>query len=228
MNPTDSPLLLAFVISASFGGTASAATALIDFGTNNTPAYNSVVANAVAVPLTDTMSLPTTWMVSVTNIGSGGMGNAGAGANVSSFPAAVAGFETTALQDSIFANQGTGTNPAMRLTIEGLSPAFTYDLLLYGSRANAQGVDQRWSITQGSGPADVDHFSELNDTVVVDWPGVSPNAMGVIEITINSPGPDNLGALALNFGSITEVVPEPSAALLAGMAGLALVARRRR
>ena len=72
-----------------------------------------------------------------------------------------------------------------------------------------------------------DHGSELNATVAVDWAGISPNGSGVIQITINSPGPDRSGARALNFSSITEV-PEPSAVLLLGLGDFGLLARRRR
>lgn len=68
----------------------------------------------------------------------------------------------------------------------------------------AETIDQGWSLTQGSGGEDVDQNSELNDSVYVDWKSITPNASGEIEITINSPGPDMIGALALNFASITE------------------------
>ncbi|MDA7882118.1 hypothetical protein N9A94_07405 [Akkermansiaceae bacterium] len=196
-------------------GFAQATTALIDFGRADAAApstYNSAPilgANASdvttgAVDLSDTSSTATGWTVTVTETGSGSGGNAGAGADVTSFPPDLASYETAALANSIFANQGGASDPAMILLFSGLSPTGSYDLILYGSRANAQGADQRWSLTQGSGGADVDQNSELNDTVYVDWEGVTPNASGEIEITINSPGPDMIGALALNFASITE------------------------
>jgi hypothetical protein len=225
-------LALALSIPLALAGNASAVTALIDFGISNTPTYNSVsmltAPDTGVVPLFDTMMVSTGWSARVLETGSGNGGNAGAGANATVFPASLSGFETTALQDSIFANQGTGTTPSMVLTFSGLNSAATYNLLLYGSRLNAQGADQRWALTQGSPGAPVTHFSEDNRTTVVDWMGVSPNGSGVIEILIDSPGPDNLGALALNFGSITEVVPEPSSVFLLGLSGLGLLARRRR
>lgn len=214
--------------------TTHAATALIDFGINNSPAsYNSATNPGVAggIALTDTSSAPTGWTLTLINTGTGGFGNAGAGANAATFPAALSAFATSALQDSIFANQGGGAiqAPSMQLTLSGLNPSASYDLLLYGSRRNFQGADQRWSISQGAGGADVTHFSEDNQTTVVDWPGVTPTAGGVIEITIDSPVPgDNIGALAINFGSVTEVIPEPSATLLCALSVLGLLARRRR
>ena len=200
---------------ASMMVSAHATTALIDFGRTDSAApgpYNSAPilgANGSdvttgAVALLDTESLATDWTVTVTETGSGNGGNAGAGADVASFPADLSEFETLAKANSIFANQGTGSEPSMVLLFSGLSPDGFYDLQLYGSRANAQGLDQRWSLTQGSGGADVDQNSELNATTYVDWVDITPNASGEIEVTINSPGPDMIGALALNFASITE------------------------
>ena len=209
---------------------ASAATALIDFGTADTASYNQVQFNSGLVGLNDTSAAPTGWSVIVTNNGSGGFGNAGAGANVASFPATVAGFEASALRDSIFSNQGAGgTNPAMLVTFSGLAAGGSYDLLLYGSRANAQSVDQQWTLVAGTGGAMVAHASELNSTVAVEWPGIVADGSGVISVQLNANASDNIGALALNFGSISDAaVPEPSSSLLLGLAGLALVGRRKR
>ncbi|MEJ6642593.1 MAG: PEP-CTERM sorting domain-containing protein [Akkermansiaceae bacterium] len=208
---------------------ATAATALIDFGTADTPTYNQVQFNSGLVGLNDTSAAPTGWSVIVTNNGSGGFGNAGAGANVASFPASLAGFEVSALRDSTFSNQGTGTNPAMLLTFSGLTAGGSYDLLLYGSRANAQSVGQQWNLVAGTGGAMVAHASELNSTVAVEWPGIVADGTGVISIQLNANASDNIGALALNFASITgAAVPEPSSSLLLGLAGLALVGRRKR
>ncbi|MDA7931856.1 hypothetical protein N9B42_02695 [Akkermansiaceae bacterium] len=189
---------------------ASATTALIDFGRADAAAlapYNSaVVINGITgdVALLDTDSTDTGWTVSVTENGSGNGGSAGAGADVTEFPADLAGFEASALGDSVFANQAAGNDPSMALLFTGLAPSGSYHLLLYGSRANGQGLDQRWSLTQGTGGADVDQNSELNSSIYVDWAGVRPNENGEIEVTINSPGPDRTGALALNFASLTE------------------------
>ncbi len=204
----------ALLVSMALAGSSSATTALIDFGLGTAAAdspYNSAAIIATGadgttgeVPLSDTDSMETNWTVTVTDAGTGNSGNAGGGANVTAFPAELAAFDPAALGNSIFANQGGGTDPAMILLFSGLAPSGSYDLILYGSRANAQGVDQRWSLTQGSGGDDVDHNSELNSTVFVDWVGITPNENGEIEVTINSPGPDMVGALALNFASITE------------------------
>ncbi|MDA7881738.1 PEP-CTERM sorting domain-containing protein [Akkermansiaceae bacterium] len=237
MKTTNKTKKAAGLLSVMALGSASAVTALIDFGTSNTPTYNQAAMGAAGsaattgvVALNDTAAAPTGWTVTVLNTGSGNGGNAGAGANALIFPAAVSGFETTAVQDSIYANQGAGVNPAMVVTFAGLSTSATYDLLLYGSRLNAQGADQQWSLTEGTGGGLVSHFSEDNQTTVVDWTSVSPNGSGVIEILINAdPAGDNVGALALNFGSITEnAIPEPSGASLLGLSLGMLFLRRKR
>jgi hypothetical protein len=107
-----------------------------------------------------------------------------------------------------------------------------YDLLFYGSRLNGQNVPaQTWSLTQGTGGANVVHASLDNQTVVVDWDDLSTNGAGIIAFTITGA---NNGALALNFGSISSVsgpaVPEPSTFGLAalGLLSLGLVGCRRR
>ena len=220
---------------AAMVGSASATTVLIDFGRSANAAaspYNSVVMLSGVtgnVALLDTASAATGWTISVTEDGNGNGGSAGAGADVTSFPAALSAFDAAALGDSLFANQGNPQVASMTMLLTGLSTTSTYDILLYGSRANGQGIDQRWSLTEGTGGADVDHFSELNATDFVDWSAIAPNASGEIEVTINSPGPDTAGALALNFGSITEnPVPEPSGTSLLGLGLAALSLRRKR
>ena len=114
------------------------------------------------------------------------------------------------------------------VTIGGLNPALTYDLLFYGSRSNLQNILQTWHVTQTGGtvPADVTYNSLANSTTFVDWKGLVPTSGGVIQFSVT--GPDlAAGALALNFGSITEV-PEPSSVLALGLAGSLLGLRRRR
>ena len=87
------------------------------------------------------------------------------------------------------------------MTIAGLDNSKIYDLLFYGSRANASGT-QTWDLTVGSGTApQVSHDSANNTTTVVDWNGIAPNA-GVIAFTVNVTGVGAVGAL--NFGEVVE------------------------
>lgn len=217
----------------------TATTVLIDFGRSNSVTAGSEAPspyNIAAIPgnvsnattgdvaLSDTGTNPTGWTVNVTENGSGNGGRAGSGADVFAYPAAVAGFDGDALKDSLFANDGGGTNVSMIVTIAGLDDTKTYDLLFYGSRSNGQNVFQTWSLTEGAGGADVSHNSLNNNATVVDWNGISTNGSGVIAFSITGTGDG--AAAAINFGQIIEV-PEPSSLALFGLGSL-LVARRRR
>ena len=116
----------------------------------------------------------------------------------------------------------------MTLTISGLDSSAAYDLLFYRSRQNAQNANQRCSITTGTGGSVVTHGSFNNTATAVDWDGVVPDVSGTIVITIDTPATGAAGALAPNFGEIAEQVPEPSSALLLGLASLTVLVRRKR
>ena len=102
------------------------------------------------------------------------------------------------------------------------------------SSSTAPGTTRKaWTSNESSrkAPAEegvVAHPSEANDTVAVDWKGIIPNASGEISVLINAADTDNIGAVALNFASISTSVPEPSSCLLLGLAGLGLATRRKR
>lgn len=217
----------------------SAATVLIDFGrsTNVASGYTSVAMTTedTSDATSGTVSLGATgWSIVVTETGTGVSGaskggNAGSGADDDVFPAAVSGFNSVALEDSIYGSLTATGGPTdfsqLTITISGLSNSDTYDLLFYGSRGNSNGLNQTWSLTQGTGGADVTHNSLNNESTAVDWNGVSTNGSGVIAFTITGPT-GTTGALALNCGEITAI-PEPSAALLGGLGFLMLLRRRR-
>lgn len=119
MNNT--PMLFSLV-SAVILGPASAATTLIDFGTADAPSpYNQILittggatASSSIIAHNDTTSAATGWSAQVLETETGNGGNAGGGANLSTFPA---GFNAAALRDSIFANQAAEAAPSMVLTL---------------------------------------------------------------------------------------------------------------
>jgi len=102
------------------------------------------------------------------------------------------------------------------VSLTGLDDAELYNLQFFGSRLNRD-VNMVWSITKGSGGADVTYGS-LNTSEVVDWSNISTDGNGEIEVTLSLDGfiAGNQTIGAMNFASI-EVVPEP------GTIGLSLV-----
>lgn len=197
-----------------------AKTALMDFGsasglvtssgglTYNAPGFNDTTDTTGNVGLKNgTTSAATGWTINVsrTSGGTSDAGNADSGANhVTALPAGLTGFNTAALQDSLFFNSGDQATGELTVTLSGLNNSKIYDLFFYGSRSNSGGT-QTWHLTTGSGTApDVTHGSANNSTTVLDWNGIVPDA-GTIAFTVSVTG----GVGALNFGQIVERVPDP-------------------
>ena len=241
MNKTmTSKLFGAALMAGGLLGTSAQAAVLIDFGrpdnettgatdTNNNPHFNPLAYidpldplnrtdkgtwDSGVLGLVDTSNAATGWSIQIEmDFG----GEATVAADVVATHVDIAGFEQTAWEDSMFVQ----TNATFSIT--GLNDALTYDLLFYGSRS-VKNPSQTWSITKGSGGGDVTHGPLNNITTVVDWDGISTDGNGEIEFTITSTGKQS----AINFGQITEAVPEPSSLALIGLGGLCVLRRRRR
>ncbi len=234
-------------------GSSQAATALLDFGpTPTTPpagvlsvvsymssgtTYNQVGGTQINVgssltstAFSDTAGAALVWTLTLGNTSTGisNTGNVGAAAYETTFPAALSGtYATSALQDSLFVNAQANQVAEFTVTINNLTVDQSYDLLMYGSRRNAQNRFQTWTLIAGSGTAlPVSHDSLANTGTLVDWDAIQPDSSGRIAFTISS-NAAAAGANALNFIEIKEV-PEVSSAVLGGLAGLMLLARRRR
>lgn len=209
---------------------ASAGTALVDFN-NSVPAisvanYNNLSISNTAVtaigPVGSPLALneittgtPTGWSMTLTKLNAiGDVASTGTGANYAGpYPAAVSGYATTAVSDSIFVNN----LGELEVKFTGLNPAKAYDLLGYAARGNNAGVGT-FDLTVGtlgsggdSDPLTIHAFNDkATDTSVIDWQDIVPNASGEIAFKIaslsNAAGANTTG---INFISLDEVSPPP-------------------
>src|SRR5208337_318222 len=134
------------------------------------------------------------WTLAVTNLPGGNNYGFNCSANGSfeayngPYPTAVSSFPQTALQSGMSAIGGSGGS----VTISGLNPANTYNLLVYGaSIASAppngfgSGGYQTDTLIAGTSasPTSV-HYNSLNNaTTVATWNNVSPDTNGDIAFT---------------------------------------------
>ncbi len=113
------------------------------------------------------------------------------------YPAAVVNFTNTALRDYMAIS-------GVSVTVSGLNPGRTYNVLTYGAGAHSQ-----WGI-QGSqtntlivgtspSPASIAFSAVTNSTTVVAWTNVAPSASGQIAFTV-------MGNAALNFMSVSPTI----------------------
>ena len=114
-------------------------------------------------------------------------------------------FPPTALRD------GIALNGSISVTLSGLDPGSTYDLLLYGATVNHSsgnytdlGNAQSNTLTVGTSPspASVRFNAFYNSATVAAWTSVTPSAEGQVALTITVPGGGSGGAL-----NLLEVTP---------------------
>jgi hypothetical protein len=145
--------------------------------------------------LVNTADTPLTWTLAVTNLPGGNNYGFNCAANGSweaytgPYPSALSSFPQTALESGMSALGGSGGS----VTISGLNPANTYNVLVYGgSSASAppngygSGGYQTDTLTDGTSasPTAV-HYNSLNNaTTVVTWNNVTPDANGEIAFTV--------------------------------------------
>lgn len=143
----------------------------------------------------------------------------------------------TATQDYYFIMGGNGSNATLTLT--GLDPSLTYNLGLFGTRGDTDEVrTTRYAIADLNGTQTFDlqtsgpgigvnggfPNNNGNDSTVVRFENLVPDASGELELTVSivNGGYAYLGAIELTS------VPEPGSVLLGGLGGLVLLTRRRR
>ncbi len=145
----------------------------------------------------------------------------------------------TATQDYYFIEGGNGVNATITLT--GLNPLHTYDFGLFGTRGDTNDVrTTSYIVTDINGPSAPKNVQTSgpgiginggfvnnngNDSTVVTFAGLVPNGSGELVLTVSVV---NGGFAYLGAMEITEVIPEPGSALLAGLGGLMLLSRRSR
>ncbi len=151
-----------------------------------------------------------TLAITCTGWGAGACASWGDYTGAYGYPAVLGDIPSTALRDGILISGGA----TMTVTLSGLNPALTYNVLIYGATVNASsgnytdlGNAQSNTLTVGTSPspASVRFNAYYNATTVGTWTNVTPNASGQIALTITVPSGGSGGAL--NF---LEVTPSAS------------------
>ena len=213
--------------------TAPAVTMLIDFGrTDNqttTGNFNNIhgAVSALATPAVALIDSAggATGIILNTDFTNGGSW-AGTGADYAGpYPAILGGQPSTAVIDSLFIRDPASVS----LSLTGLDPAFTYDIVIYGARGNNGGADAEWTITDANGPNASAYDVFNNSTNVTSISGLVPDGSNEINILYTTSNDGSRPRGALNFMQITSnPVPEPSAALLLlSFAGVGFLRRKR-
>jgi beta-glucanase (GH16 family) len=122
------------------------------------------------------------------------------------YPALLGDIPSTALRDGVRVSGGA----TMTVTLSGLNPGLTYNLLSYGANTLNSGGNttdvgnsQTNTLTLGTSPnpAAVRFNAYYNSTTVVIWTNVTPGASGQIAFTITVPSAGSGGAL--NFMEVS-------------------------
>jgi hypothetical protein len=216
----------------------SAATVQIDLGTRlqlttstgwnnltNTAADTGFPNPATLSNMVDSTGAATTIDLAYASTGTAGHSNiSGTAANYTgTYPSAVSGLPTSALQDGLFFNQ----TAQVTLTLSDLNPLFTYNFLLYGARGN-NGAGANFAVAGLNSDSDSITNVLNNSTETVSFTGIQPTALGVINLTLTPA--DTSGSSvggSLNVITITAI-PEPSDAVLLSASGMLVLLRRRR
>ncbi|MCC7145217.1 MAG: PEP-CTERM sorting domain-containing protein [Phycisphaeraceae bacterium] len=141
------------------------------------------------------------------------------------FPASASrdGFYVTATDFGAGAPDPTGG-----FELQNLDPAYTYDVLLYGSRAGVSDVRESQYTVTGAGIQVLLLNASGNVDNYVVATGVVPDANGKITIDVAA-GPNNNHSAQLAYINLVTLtaVPEPASVTLLALGATALLRRRR-
>ena len=116
-------------------------------------------------------------------------------------------YPTTALQDSLFGNDvafGGGTFTVARVTLTGLDPNATYDLIFVASRMSATDIRTTDYLVIGGSPAIRTLDASNNQSEIAEILDMAPNAADTITITID-PGATNTNTYGFYYLNTLEI-----------------------
>lgn len=162
--------------------------------------------------------------------------HAGANTNGTTNPTGAAAIFSGISVNSSYGNTAvwqSTINPTATVTLSGLSSGNTYDLVFFGSRTGITApVDNReteYAVVGGS--SETVYLNASNNTSqIASVLAMTPDASNKIVINMK-PGPNNTNSYGFFYLSAMQVtvtaVPEPASMGVLGLAGLALIRRRR-
>lgn len=213
-------LLIPSLLAAGLLSSASAATILIDFGTNPTSGqsdtWNNVTSYSVGQKSTDlrtTVNSSTNYSLSITQSGFAGGTDDGP---VTLTP-------TSAFRDGYYGAFQTGTTDAPSIIrLSGLDPSLTYTFTFFGSVSRSGTRGARYTV--GS------QFAELetaNNASTWSAPiSGTPDSSGNLDIVISRASFNTDQSYLLNVVRI-DFIPEPTTALLSVLGIVPLLRRKR-
>lgn len=212
------------------GNIASAGNGFNNFALTGAENFNGVRGSFNGLQTTD--GITSSWNVSATKAGGGGIGGQNA---VFTGPSTgvgtpFTGLQNALLQDGIYINNSA----ALTFTFSGLDISQTYLLDVFGGLDVTNATPADFTLSIGSaftGAAtqvlNVDNSDGNNNGAIASWASITPDATGNISVTVTATG--GLGGRRTEVNAIRlESIPEPSSTALLGLGGLALILRRRK
>ena len=149
---------------------------------------------------------------------------------------------STVAGDKIFSSYYGGSGNLLTVTIDGLSPGASYDLVVYGAWRWNGTSNGSFSQTVGTGLSGAFFLNSVSGTTInlTAQPDTDPADNGAVTgnwVRFTGLMPDAGGQLAIQWNGsndgfngfqLINTVPEPTTTALLGLGGLALILRRRK